>query len=211
MSTDSHIPILPTNLGEHGSFISKCRDASGKIDPDAKLAATKLDLPRMKHKPTKEEETEDTSSSACKYVSNTSIFIIILVFVIILLILAIVWLVLKYNNLKKDMENLELKHKKEIEEKNIEMENVVESARHHVFMCQRNNANNNQSMQSTQSNQANNTSPPTPKSQSKKQTTPDISEVVDEEPSKSTSKNELENALKKLSDDVENASIDQQD
>lgn len=131
MSSDSHIPVLPTNLGEHGNFISKCLDPTGKIDPDAKTAVkTSIDLPKMKHKPTKEEET---SALGFSFFSNTSLTIIILVFVIVLLILAVVWLVLKYNILKKDFDSV-TKQAQVLEEQDKEMKDMMQNARQQMFM-----------------------------------------------------------------------------
>jgi cell division protein FtsL len=133
MSTDGHIPIIPTNLGEHGNFITKCRDSTGKIDPDAKLAiggSNNLDIPKMKHKPTKEETEANNSKSG--FFSEISLMVVIMVFLVILLILAIVWLGLKYNNLRKESEVKETNIKAQLEEKikeNNELEGIIHTAR----------------------------------------------------------------------------------
>lgn len=137
---DSHIPIIPTNLGDHSNFINKCRDPSGKIDPDAKKAINdpvdSLKFNQQKHKQT-QEELESNKPQNTGFFSNMSLTIVIFVFLIILLILAIVWLVLKYNNLKQDADAKEKKFKEQVEEKNKEIEDIIESAKQnmHMLMC----------------------------------------------------------------------------
>ena len=200
-SPDSHIPIIPTNLGEHGNFINKCRDSTGKIDPDAKAALETSPIQNMKQKPTQEEK----ESAKYNGFSNISIAIVIFAFVTILLILAIVWLVLKYNNLKQERDEKEKKEKEEWEaklnEKNKEIEEIVESARQNMHMLLHNHG---QSM-------------PNPIQMPVKQTTveevPDQTESPKSPENNKPSQEELENTLKKLSHDLENnkAELETQD
>lgn len=187
-----HVPIIP-NLGEHANDMNKYRDNTGKIDADAKTVVSHIDVPKMKHKPTQEEQSCRPSKH---FFDNMSIIVVILAFIIILLILAIVWLVLKYNTVLQESDDKERKLKRQLDEKDAKFKKFITELQQAEcqFEAQKETKQQEKCQESLKQEQKNIADISSPKASTQaNQTSP-----ANQTPTKAPSKEELESTLSQI-------------